>query len=160
MNKFKKITLILCLLPLSLMAQKVVTKSRHMRITHADVTVSYPGVQGAPIFRQYKITVVLRKAMKTLPDTMYADGFAEQLKLTPIDAGNGFYKKGSSITFVATVTVNTAENAENMDAFSKKSSLAGDGVCIIRYYVTKKSKQQPIYLRAKTLNKGAEVFMP
>jgi hypothetical protein len=26
--------------------------------------------------------------------------------------------------------------------------------------VTKKSKQQPIYLRAKTLNKGAEVFMP
>jgi hypothetical protein len=61
---------------------------------------------------------------------------------------------------VATVTVNTAENAENMDAFSKKSSLAGDGVCIIRYHVIKKSKQQPIYLRAKTLHKGAEVFMP
>jgi hypothetical protein len=160
MNNLKKIALMCCLMPLSLLAQKVVTKSRHLRITDAEVTVSYPGIQGAPIFRQYKVTVVLKKSMKTLPDTLFADGFAEQLKLTPIDAGNGFYKKGSSITFIATVTVNTAENAENNDAYSKQSSLAGDGVCIIRYYVTKRSKQQPIYLRAKTLNKGAEVFMP
>ncbi|MFM7764950.1 MAG: hypothetical protein ACKO6I_04750 [Sphingomonadales bacterium] len=172
MKNLKKFALMFMLLPLALMAQPIVSKSRHMRIENAEVSVHYPGIQGAPIMRTYTITVVLKKEMKTLPDSIFVDGFAEKLILqagpgnsNPIDLSakktiSLWFKKGSRLTFTANVSINTAENAENNIAYSPKSALTGDGVCVVRFYTNKNGKKEPVYLQAKTLKKGTEVFAP
>jgi hypothetical protein len=159
MKNLKKICFILMLLPVAIMAQSIASKSRHLRIENAEVSVHYPGIQGAPIMRNYTITVVLRKDLKSLPDSIFVDGFAEKLTLQGPAGEGSSLKKGTRLTFIANVTINTAENAENT-MYSKKSGLTTDGVCVIRYYAEKKGKQQPVYFRAKTLKKGAEVFAP
>jgi hypothetical protein len=160
MKKVKRIALICMLLPLTLMAQHIVSKSRHMRIESAEVSVHYPGIQGAPIMRNYTVIVVLKKEMKSLPDSIFVDGFSEKLILQG-NAGEGvLFKKGSKLTYTANITINTAENAENIVYYSPKSSLTTEGVCVIRYYIERKGKKEPFYLRAKTLKKGAEVFAP
>lgn len=158
------------LLPMALMAQPIVSKSRHMRIESAEVSVHYPGIQGAPIMRNYTVSVVLKKDMRSLPDSIFVDGFAEKLILQAGPGGNNpielnkaisfWFKKGARLTFTATVTINTAENAENTIAYSPKSALSSEGVCVIRFYTEKNGKKEPVYLRAKTLRKGAEVFAP
>lgn len=159
MKNLKKSTLLICLMPLALMAQKSVLKSRHLRIENAEVSVHYPGIQGSPIMRKYTVTLKLKKDLKELPDSIYADGFSEKLFLASSNSESGQYKKGTKLTFVANVTINTAENAVN-NFYSNTSSVAGEGVCVIRYYTHKKGKKTPVYLRAKTLKKGAEVFAP
>ncbi len=159
MKNLKHIILTLLLIPLALIAQPIVSKSRQMRIESAEVSVHYPGIQGAPIMRGYTIVVVLKRDLKNLPDSMFADGFAEKLYLQGSPGETGMFKKGARLTFSANVTVNTAENVEIM-TYSPVSAVAGEGVCIIRFYTGKKGKKQPVYLRAKTLKKGAEVFAP
>jgi len=170
MKNLKISALMFMLLPLALMAQSIVSKSRHMRIENAEVSVHYPGIQGAPIMRNYTVTVVLKQDMKSLPDSIFVDGFAEKLTLqagpgvsNPIELNKAisiWFKKGTRLTFTATVTINTAENAENNIAYSPKSAFTGDGVCVVRFYANKKGKTEPVYLRAKSLKKGAEVFAP
>lgn len=171
MKNLKKISLILILLPLALLAQPIVSKSRQMRIENAEVSVHYPGIQGAPIMRNYKVTLVLKKEINSLPDSIFVDGFSEKLILqrctgegSPVGSWTNTlhcsFKKGSMLTFTANVTVNTAENAENTISHSPKSALTNDGICVIRYYIERKGKREPIYLRAKSMKKGAEVFAP
>ena len=151
--------MLICLMPLALMAQKSVLKSRHICIENAEVSVHYPGIQGSPILRKYTVTLVLKKNLNELPDSIYVDGFSEKLFLASTNRALGQYKKGTKLTFVANVAINTAEN-DTDNFYSNKSNIAGEGVCIIRYYTHKKGNKIPVYLRAKTLKKGAEVFAP
>ena len=159
MKNLKQIAILLMLMPLALIAQPIVSKSRCMRIESAEVFVHYPGIQGAPIMRNYTITVVLKKDLKNLPDSVFVDGFTEKLYLQGSSDEKGVFKKGTRLNFSANVTVNTAENAEFM-TYSLKSTITGEGECIIRFLTEKKGKKKLIYLRAKTLKKGAEVFAP
>lgn len=159
MKTLKQMALLVLMMPLALKAQRIVSKSCQVKITEAVVTVSYPGIQGAPIMRNYTVTLELRKNMQHLPDSIFADGYSERLVLQGTARESGFYPKGTKLTFVATVTDNTSEDGM-MGEYSKKSGLTKDGECVIRFYREKKSVKQPVYLRAGSLNKGAEVFMP
>ena len=153
------IFLMMGMLPVLLGAQSIYTKSKTYAVLNAEVSTHYPGIQGAPILKTYAISIVLKKDVKNLPDSIFADGFADKIEWN-IPQGKQGFKKGEKINGLAQIRISTADTPQFGEAFSVRSGIAGNGICLIRYKCEKKKGNPKVYLKISSLKKGAEVFAP
>jgi hypothetical protein len=163
MIKNLKITILLLLAsPLALMSQQVKSKSSALRVLNAEVSVHYPGIQGAPIMKTYTITAVVKRKQVAIADTLWAEGFADRLNISKKGTfmpAKTLYSKGDTVVITAQFSIETADSPVQGN-FSEKRALTGTGECLLLIQRNKKEKVCKHYLKIPKIKTGAEVFAP